>query len=194
MERFETPAAVFRDGAKDLADENFRAVADAVDAFSLSLFRDELLNSERTLPYRDRLMAAASPAEAFIEWLRQVSSRARISRMVESGEIAKHIADELCTPHPPLPALVLVGVVEEQGEFAHLLYRTPAAVPDPALLNHLSEDERSAYRALATYARISIAQARRQLDGTWRLIAGRTFLNFNHEYMFGPSRVSSEHA
>ena len=181
MGLFGTPDAVFRAAAQGLAEEDFTAVTNCVDAFSLSAFRDELLQSERTLPIRDRLTSSASPAEAFAIWLRWVSPRSRISRLVERGELPADLADQLCSPHPVLPETMLVGVVEEDGQFAHILFRTPTAGPDAAELDRFPEEERDARRALATYGSISFVQARRQLDGTWRLIAQRMFLSFNRE-------------
>ena len=181
MGPFGTPEAVFRAAAQGLAEEDFSAVANCVDPFSLNAFRDELLQSERTLPIRDRLTSSTSPAEAFVIWLRWVSPRSRISRLVERGELAAEVADQLCSPHPRMPELRLVGVVEEDGQFAHILFRTPTAGLDPAALDRFSEEERNARRAFATYGSFSFVQARRQLDGTWRLIAQRMFLSFNRE-------------
>jgi hypothetical protein len=76
MRSFESPAAVFQAAAKGLAAEDFRAVADCIDPFSLRAFRDELLESQRGLPLRDRFASLTSPDEVFIEWLRSISPRA----------------------------------------------------------------------------------------------------------------------
>jgi hypothetical protein len=194
MERFGTPDAVFRAATQGLAEEDFSAVANCVDPFSLSAFRDELLQSERTLPIRDRLTSSASPAEAFANWLRWVSPRSKIAQAVQRGELPADLADQLCSPHPRMPEPMLVGVIEEDGQFAHILFRTPRTEPDPAVLDRFPEEERDARHALATYGSISFVQARRQLDGTWRLIAKRTFLSFDGFHAFGVTRKESKRA
>jgi hypothetical protein len=62
-------------------------------------------------------------------------SASQHARLVLTGKLTQYVADRLCSPHPPLPAVAVVGVVEEDGRFAHLLCRVPTAVPNAACLD-----------------------------------------------------------
>jgi hypothetical protein len=174
---------VFTSAVEALAAEDFDLVADCVDPAWLEIFAAELTSGERDGAGIEP--EASTARDVFIRWLGAISPRAKVHQLLAERKITRDVAEAFCNPRPPVIPIELVGVVEEDDRFAHLLFRTRAGEPNESWLAQFSGDEREARRDQWVHGRVSVAEARRQSDGSWRLIPSRFFLGFDREHSLG---------
>lgn len=197
MNDFSDPATVFWKAIGALASEDFETVAACIDPYSLREFHSEVGSTESFRSIRDRGnrdsddarfaqtletlhgVQTPGPREMFIAWLRWASPRSKAWRLVETGEISSETAEAFCSPVPPVRLIELVGVVVEHDRFAHILFRAAITPPTESWLNAIPPEDRPARSDQWSFGRVSVSQARRQPDSTWRLWASRHFLSYD---------------
>lgn len=119
--------------------------------------------------------------EAFARWLEARSPREQLRRYADSHAIAGEQADRALNDFAHLPFRVRALGAVERGHVAYVVYTLDsreALDSDPtreAYLASLTDEERDFVGDVAN-GPIQPAPARRQPDGTWRLVADHDFM------------------
>lgn len=125
-------------------------------------------------------LRSATPEQAFSAWLHGRSPRRQIEQLMAAGHATHAAVAQLKALAADLLQLTPIGAVHDGDHIVHVLYRhgseTPAE-PLPSEVESLSADERQ--YAVETWGRLhpEVVSARRQPDGSWRLVAEHGFLS-----------------
>jgi hypothetical protein len=142
----------------------------------------ELLAREFTKVRSVDELRALAPEEALAQWLEVRSLGGQIARMVAAGRAPAQALDAFRAGLLPRYNYVALGVVLDGDDFADIVYRNdanPTHEPKGEVADWLAQrpdDERQLARAMWTRGHPRIATARRQPDGTWRLLVEHDFL------------------
>jgi hypothetical protein len=124
-------------------------------------------------------LAAASAATVFASWLHGQSVRYQVEYHIARGAIPPEALDAALAQAAAEYAVRVIGVVNEGELFSHVLFRTEpeSGVADDeadATGSAVSQRRRAVQLAVADPPRIATCMA--QPDGSWRLLAGYSFL------------------
>lgn len=131
-------------------------------------------------------LARLSPVELFTEWLKGTSPRAQVEKALRDHQIPRKQAERIerdMREQPPFAPPVLLGVVPDGDQVAHVLYRDAnVGAPDPSIVE---EDLRAFQHDVLQRKLVRVETVRRSESGAWGLIAawGMLGLGINAVYI-----------
>jgi hypothetical protein len=160
-----------------------RAVAEYYEA-EARRHADPATRLEQELPGVQSLLELHTLAadELFRHWLAGRSARRQVERLAVDGHISHRTAEIRASRDFRMYRYVVIGVLPDGDELAHVLYRHDVDSEKPlsggaaSWLANLPDDEQLLARQLWASGHPSVALFRRQPDGSWRLIVEHDFL------------------
>lgn len=135
------------------------------------------------------------PASAFARFLAGESPTQQLERLIAQGRVPARAVESIrATAKTFVRPPELVGTLPDGENLTHIFYRSPLQGDNPQWLADVPADERGYRQDLFGREVLKSVIGRRQPDGGWLLVAGRSFLMSGKlaGISFGPSDEEQE--